>query len=356
MEVVRQHLEAQVSGHPDEADLIARLRSGDDTQFRSSVFELSLYATLRGLGYQVKCHPELTNGLSFRPDFFVTPPSGESFYLEAVLAGENTGDPSGNPLIATTLDAFTRASHSNFTVMVKQRGAPTTQPSRKRLLRETLRWLDTLDPDEVGASINSAGWAYAPQFEWVHEDLKLILTAMPLSAERRGKASRLLGAQFGQASWVNTSSPLRAAIEFKGRKYGQLEAPLVIAVNVANRHMDRDDEMQALFGDEQVVVSVSDADADGRVVRKPNGAWLGPTGPRLTRVSAAWIFNNLSLYNLATVRGTLYLNPWPQHAAPHDLRTFAHAEDDDQDGEMRWHIGQTLGEALGLSARWPEQP
>lgn len=355
MEVVRKHLEAQVSGHPDEADLVARLRSGDNTQFRSAVFELSLYAALRELGYDVQCHPELPNGLPFRPDFFATAPSGRSFYLEAVLASENTGDPGGHPLIATTLDVFTKAAHPNFTVMVKPHGAPTTQPSRKRLRRETLRWLDALDPNEVGASIKSKGWASAPQLEWVHEGLKLTLTAMPLREDRRGKASRLLGAQFGQASWVNTSSPLRAAVEFKGRRYGQLEAPLVVAINVANRHMDRDDEMQALFGDEQFVVSVSDSDAEAQVVRKPNGAWLGPAGPRLTRVTAAWIFSNLCPYNLATVRGTLYLNPWSRYSIPDDLRTFAHAEDDDQDGEIVWRDGRTLGEALGLPARWPEQ-
>lgn len=352
MEAVRQFLDSLVSEHPDESELIARFRSGNNPQFRSAEYELLLFSALRRHGFELESHPTPPNGTSSRPDFLVTAPSGQCFYLEAVLASENSGDRTHHPLVATTLDVFSRNPHESFGLIVKTAGVPTTQPSRTKLLRETVRWLNSLNPDDVQATIDSSGRDSAPTMAWTHEQFSVFLTAVPLRKERRGKASQLLIAQFGQPGWIDSSDPIRSAIAFKGRKYGRLDAPLVVAVNVSNRHLDQSEEMEALFGDEQFTFSVSDPDAEPRITRASNGAWCDGSGPKLTRVSAAWIFNNLSVYSLTRAKGTLYLHPWAEHPISSDLLKFGHAVG--VDGQMTWAEGLLLGDAFGLSPNWPE--
>ena len=47
---------------------------------------------------------------------------------------------------------------------------------------------------------------------------------------------------------MNTWESIRDAAIRKGQKYGKLEIPLIVAVNVGEFHVDMIDIMQALFG------------------------------------------------------------------------------------------------------------
>jgi|GEM_PF-5496206 len=77
IERVRHYLENLVGEYPQEErdELVARLKCGDDTHFKSAVFELALYTFLVRLGYALSPHPELPNGSKARPDFHVTTPT-----------------------------------------------------------------------------------------------------------------------------------------------------------------------------------------------------------------------------------------------------------------------------------------
>ncbi len=347
----RHFLEDLTSSYPDPDDLINRFRSNSNSNFRSAEFELLLYSALQRQGFVLAPHPVLPNGSSSRPDFLVTAPTGESFYLEAVLSSQSSEDRTDQPLIATTLDVFTTASHTNFGVIVKTSGYPSTQPSRRRILRKTLAWLDSLDPDDVQAAIEASGHGAMPTLVMTHESLKISVQALPLRADRRGKASRLLAAQFGQAGWVDSWSPIRDAITFKGNKYGRLDKPLVVAVNFSGHHLDRTDEMQALFGQEQIVLSTEELDAEPRLDRAPNGAWVGKSGPQFRGVGGAWLFDNLCIYNLPSRQATLYLNPWARLSVPAEMLRFSHAIV--LDGHITWHDGVALNEAFDLPHNWP---
>lgn len=347
----RGFLEGLLLEYPEQEDLVARFRSGNNVHFRSAEFELLLFSYLKKQGFKLTPHPILDNGSASRPDFLVEAPTGGQFYLEAVLATESTEDRTHDSLLATTLDVFSSESHQNFCVIVKTCGYPSTQPSRRKLLRATMEWLDSLNPDEVQSRVDALGHDVLPSLVWTHEHLEISIQALPLRPERRGKASRLLAVQFGQAGWVDASSPIKDAVRFKGSKYGDLGKPLVIAINFMGHHLDRRDEMQALFGQEQVVFSRANPDAEPRVERAPNGAWIGKGGPQFTRVSGAWIFNNLCTYNLPSRQPTLYLHPWARHELPMEMLKFPHAIG--VNGEMTWHDGIAPRATFKLPEEWP---
>lgn len=344
-------LETLISAYPDPKDLVGRFRSGNNDNFRSAEFELILYSALRNQGFELQPHPAPPNGTAARPDFLVTAPSGDIFYLEAVLAREHSADQAYHPLVATTLDVFDVHAHKNFGVMVRTSGVPKTQPSGKRLLRETLRWLDSLDPDEVQEQFNRGGLGLLPTKTWSHEELKLSLTAMPLRKDMRGRASRLLSMQLGQAGWVDSWTAIRDAVKHKGSKYGLLDKPLVIAVNSSGHHLAREDEVQALFGQSQVSIAVNDPEMEPSYTRAPNGAWFGVSGPEFTRVSGAWIFQNLRIFNLPIQNPTLYLHPLARQSVPSDLLRFSHAIATDH--ELSWTDGLSLGSVFELPPKWP---
>jgi hypothetical protein len=352
---VREFLEDCARMYPSDelAEPIARIQSGNDTHFKSASFELILHASLVRLGYKLQPHPQLQNGSTARPDFLAVTPDGQEFYLEAVLASEdNGGEPAADARIGTALDALATANHSNFMVSVESDGIPTTQPSGNRLKTAVLKWLDTLNPDEVQSTIGRDGLDAAPTLEWAHEDWQLTLRPIPLRPDRRGKSMTLIGVLDDSGAFIDAWTPIRNAIKYKGSKYGELGKPFLVAVNFDSFHLDRIDEMQALFGEEQFVFNTVRSEAEPRFQRAPNGAWYGKKGPQYTRASGAWIFNDLSPYTVANRRQTIYLNPWASHPLPDALTQLPHAVARDQ--KMQWSDGVSLSQIFGLRDGWPE--
>lgn len=345
MQRARNFLENLASEYPDPSDLINRLRSNNNN-FRSAEFELLIFSMLRKQGFILTPHPKLPNGSSSHPDFLVSTPTGNDFYLEAVLANERSTDRTDDPLIATTLDMFTNTSHENFEVIVKTSGYPSTQPSQRRFRKEILAWLDSLDPDKVQEAINTSGYNAMPKLLLRHEDLKISVQAYPLQQNRRGKSSRLLAGQFSQGGPVDSWSPIKDALAFKGNKYGALDKPLIVAVNFSGHHLDRIDEMQALFGQEQVAFSSINSVADPQIGRAPNGAWIGKSGPQYRRISGAWLFENLCVYNVFSRKPTLYLHPWATLPVPVDMLRFSHGIV--ADNCISWREGISLEQAFDL--------
>jgi hypothetical protein len=346
---VRDFLEDLAGGYPktELKDLVARIQSGNNVEFRSATFELCLHAFLVKIGYALEPHPKLDNGLESRPDFHVVAPDGSEFYLEAVLASPDDGaNPGADARIGTALDILAQASHQNFYVDIKSKGVPKSQPSGKRLLRDTVLWLDSLDPDEILELINLQGYKAAPSMAWAHEGWNLTLRPIPIKQERRGRATTLVGILDQGGGRIDEWTPIRNAVKRKAGKYGYLDKPLLIAVNFASLHLDRVDEMQALYGQEQFLFNPADPSMQPIFGRASNGAWRGPEGPRGRRASGVWLFNDLHAHNVATRRQTVYFNPWAFHALPECLNQMPHATL--RGDKMRWQDGVSLRDVFGL--------
>lgn len=351
---VREMMSACLSNYPESEarELIGRIQCGDARHFASATFELFLHEYLLRLGMRLTPHPELSNGSSKKPDFLVECPDGRKLYLEAVCASDDTErNAAAEARKAVALQMLDDEYDANFIVSIDSDGDPATQPSGRRLAKEVTRWLRSLDPDALLSSA-AGGLEALPEFHWQHEGWHVRVRPIPVSVEARGKPRRLIAARGFGVSWVDGWSPIRDAVTFKSQRYGDLDLPLVVAVNVDTFNLDPIDEAQALFGQEQLVFSLMNPDQKPRFGRAPNGAWRGPTGPRGKRASGAWLFNNLSPYTLARGRHTLYVNPTANHAVPESFLVVPHKlviED-----HLRHFDGTDLGAALGLPATWPE--
>ncbi len=343
---VRDLIELYLSHFPisEQNEIVSRIRSGTKNAFSSAIFELFLHEALLRQNFEITHHPFLGH-TNYRPDFLVKCPSG-IFYVEAVLASERNGsDPSGQLRIESTLDELRKFPHPNFYVFADYRGVPTTQPSAKRLGVAIGKWLDRLDPD--------ANNIFREQMTWSHEDWELTLEAIPVKPERRGKTTHLVAGHSGEGGWSDAWTGIRDAIKYKASKYGELDGPLVVAVNYQSTALDEIDEIQALFGEEQFLFSLDKPDAEPRLTRAPNGAWHDKGGPSATRASGAWIFRGLHQYNAANCKQVIYANPWAKHDFPSCIKLFPCRE---LVGSQIVEIsGQTFGEALGLESDWLDE-
>lgn len=356
VERIRQVIEVCLHNYPEKerAELISRLRSGDERHFRSGTFELFLHEYLLRQGFELQPHPELANGSNNRPDFKVICPDGAALYLEAVSAADDDGtDAAGEARIAVALQALNDVAHPYFMVSVKWLGYPASQPSGRRLAAEVARWLNDLNADEVLKKCES-GLEDLPEMRWEHEDWKLQIKAIPVKVEYRSNPRPLIGMRGpSDGAMIDGWTPIREAIISKSRRYGELDLPLVVAVNVKSFSLDRIDEMQALFGQEQYLFRVGELSAEPEFRRVNNGAWGDQNGPRSRRCSGAWLFHNLLPWSIANRHHTLYLHPWANHAIPGSFLCMPHALV--IDGRMQRVEGKSLQEVFELRPEWPDQ-
>ena len=306
---------------------------------------------------QLKCtlliHPDLPNGSTKHPDFLVTTPEGDEFYLEAVLASEFSADEiAAESRKNTVLNTIEGLESPNFSLGINANGNPDTPPSGRRLRNDLSRWLESLDPDVVAIAIDENGIDAIPTKNWNHENWEIQFEAFPKNPERREEGQRIIGTICNGVRWSNTWEPIKNAIRSKGNHYGEIDKPLVVAVNVNASSLDRIDEMQALFGQEEFTFNRNSENAQPEMSRIPNGAWHGRNGPQYTRVSGAWLFGNLNPWNIITRKNTLYFNPWSSKELPMLLKELNHASS--VENKMTWNDGSPLNEILELSKTWPE--
>ncbi|EKO3425827.1 hypothetical protein NTK89_001823 [Vibrio fluvialis] len=348
---VRDTMTSFLSNYPtDEVkDLVLRLRSGDDEHFRSASFELFLNEILVRLGFSVRAHPELHNGSRKRPDFLVCGKDGKSFYLEAILAKENNEkDLGGEARKSVVLDKLNGVPHKSFMIVIEESGSPKSPPSCKKLISQIHNWLDSLNVSEF---ISKDIYSVEP-FIWDHDGWELVIYPYLNNPEHKSPR-RLIACYSGDGSVVDAWTPIRKAIRTKGHRYGELDLPFVVAVNFDRFNLNPIDEVQALFGQEQIVVK-RDSDEPARLQRIPNGAWYGENGPQYRRVSGVWLFNDLMASQLASRRSVVYFNPWAYLPAPELLKTLPHAEV--VNNQIQRKDGLTLRDIYGLPQDWPETP
>lgn len=351
---VRAFIDAWIARYPaaHRPELEGRLRDEDDRHFTAACFELILFAGMSSVGYELEVHPDLPNGSPRKPDFLVHTPQEGSFYLEAALASELDPEEIGaNKRKAVVLQAIENLDSPDFLIGVLADGDPKTPPSSKKLKAALGAWIKSLDYETVCQAIERED-GDPPTMEWNHDGWSIQFGAIPKKPERRGNTQRVIGVHSAGARWVNSWTPIRDAVRSKGTRYGELDRPMLIAINLESISIDRIDEAQALFGEETFLLSVKNPEREPIMQRNPNGAWWGPKGPQLTRVSGVWIFDSTSCWNLASRRPTIYLNPWAGKPLPQGLKRLRHAAG--ADGKLKWAEGIPFNELLGLDPGWPE--
>jgi hypothetical protein len=354
---IRDLLEQWFERLPDnaKADIGARLRSRDEVQHQSAWFELLWYELLRCSGYEVEVHPAVP-GVTTNPDFLGKSNGVFRFYLEATLAMP-PGDPGADRRLAELHDTLDRMNSPDYFLEFQYRG--TVEGNiRGRALRDRLeQWLQELNLEQISRSYHEQNYGVIPTFTWSEQGLSLTFTPIPKGPETSGQpGARPLAAVMPiEMRMLRTDDDIRAAVEGKATKYGALELPLVVAVNILDDFCDDIDISNALFGEEQLV-DIRQADGQWRHEwgpRVPNGAWRGRSGPRNTLVSTVVITHQLSPSNLRTHAVELIHNPWAARPLLAGSLQLPQRTVDVRSGQICRQDGISAADILGIPEPWP---
>ena len=228
---------------------------------------------------------------------------------------------------------------SHFYIYMKVDGKLSRALSRNQVVPPFAKLLATHNPDDVQRLIDKEGLFAAPSETIKCGTWSLQGQLIPITPEKRGyNKSRRLVIGPARTAMVDSSTPVQRAVQRKARKYGRFDVPLVVVANGCDSFFDKTNEVEALFGKEQITYFEERPDLPLKLVRKPDGVWIqGGPKPRYTRLNAVWMFQNVAPWNLSA-NNCLYVNPFVcDMELPEVLYRFPYARaHEERKGELQY--------------------
>lgn len=353
VERVRNVVEEWFSEYPVDAraDLRSRFQDDDNVQHIGAWWELYTYTLFRRLGYEVTIHPALEN-TSRQPDFLVSSDT-VGMYVECVvfLSGLGPVKGQGGGERSWIFEATNKASDPNFMVDIEIRQSGTQRPKASEIVRPLESWLSSLDPDEVAKQIDAGMGApelILPVRGWLIE-----YGALPVSPERRGETSRLIGCYPMTGGFINNDTVrYRDLVSRKGGHYGLPDKPLVVAILNTSATIEQDEVAEALFGSRAVEYYEGQPDSVTSV-RRRDGYWRQGPPKRGARVSAVLDGENIYPWRVMAQLPKLWINPWAENPANPNLPFATFTAHDIGEVYQTAEKGTSAAAIFGLTPDWP---
>jgi len=339
-----------------KADVRGRFRSSDEIQNQSAFFELFCHELLLRSGYEVETHPAVPNERTV-PDFLAILGGSRQFYLEATLAAPAHEVAMADRRFAELHDTLNRMNSPDYFLTMECRGDPQGN-MRGRNLRDRLEvWLSSLNFEEIAQQSRAGNYEAIPTLDWVDAGCTVTFRPSPKGPSFRGKPGvRPIGIVAPELRLLRTHEDIRSAIEGKSKKYGPLDIPLVVAVNVTSDFCDDEDIWNGLFGDYyDLDIPQPDGGWISEPRRVPNGAWRGRVGARGKLVSAILIVNQLLPSTLRAHPVRLIHNPWADNPLTPSALKVPQCTIDIGSGQINHQNGISAADILGIQDPWPIQ-
>jgi hypothetical protein len=356
---VRGLLETWFEGVPDPhaADIRGRFRSRIAVDHQGAFWELYLHRLLRQMRYEVQIHPDLPANVTSHPDFLARGQAGQLFYVEATQATPPRTDVAAERRINELYDSLNRMHSPNFFLEVQYRGSTEANIPGRQLRANLEEWLASVDVTHVEQSYRNRTYEALPQFEWAFDSLHLTFTPIPKSLAIRGtNGVRPIAVQMPtEVTQILVHEDIRAAIEAKARKYGDLSFPLIIAINVDEDFCQLQDIANALFGEEHAVDHrLSDGTWHNEPnVRLPNGALYGSHGPRNQKVSVVIVTRRMNPTTLRSHELHVLHNPYATAPLDPVWLEMPQLVPETAKGVLKARAGRDAADILEVPLPWP---
>lgn len=318
---VKNFLNNAFEHYPDEEkeNLRKRIFNVDVARTaRPAITELIIHEKLLMMGYDVEVEPALENNK--RPDFLATSKNSKC-YLEVITKYENLKeDDHKNKKFIDELMQELNSEFSNvgdatlwFSVINYPRGVIGQQAKKKRnsLIKDELKQLccnrdsakcngdaDKCNRDPIKWMCENSGACVEFQVRGVCVEFQV--------RNNVGVSKNFVSCIYDQKMLeIDVCEAVRKAFKKKGSKYGVLDAPLVLVVNLISDWTDIRFEIEALFGREYCLIGKGGP----QLRRRADGVWSNVHGKQYANVSAIWIFDKLTEWRL-NCENRIYLNPF----------------------------------------------
>ena len=350
--IIRGRITRWLASYPDkhQKEWIARFSSGDNIAYSSAFFELYLFMYFRRSGFHVEVAPGSNGGKLKAPDFKVAHKDVE-FYLEATTAhGENEDERGVKPWKASVRKHIDTIASKQFFVSLEWQGNPTSQPAPARAACQVEQWLNTLDYAEIHQHYTTKKNFIPPSLLLRVGGTKLHILAIPKNSPRPTRG--LIGAEAFGLNQVNVLPAVRRALRNKSSRYGKLDLPYVVAINVLSNTGEDEEFFDALFGTPEQVVR-----PDGRHHwRHGNDGGFGDLRyPRAKGVSAVLCVRDISPWTIGQEMGRqIYVYHHPHASQPLSVGIIKLAERWTENGRLCAVAGRDPRRVLSIPKDWPE--
>lgn len=205
------------------------------------------------LGYRVTVHPPLS-WTNRRPDFLVRKDAEPDCLIEAtIVTPDDQRDVQAHRRLRQVIKTIRSWQFNRFTLWVECSGSPPGDPPIQNDFRpRVLRWIKALDPDQLEAQMQShPNRADLPSLSYEWQGWTIVVQPIPL---RPGLSSQDVGGGVGSegstdAQICRAADNLRKAVKAKSKDFGVAPCPFYVAANTLESFFDRDDALDALYGD-----------------------------------------------------------------------------------------------------------
>ena len=295
-------------------DLQKKFRSKPSIGHYSAWFELLVHQILVRLGASsIDIHPELS-GTSNHPDFMVNMDDSRMIVEATVVAPD---DERSVKFQRDAINQLYRLQSEVFWVRIREiKGTLKRSVPERNLLKRVQAFLDENDPNQAPRMIAGLGNQAVLQKTFKFDDWQITIALRPMKPNDRGPKGNIVSGPGGPIEYGKHVPHVRKKIKDKAKKYGQVQDPLIIALNSYSRDASFDlgiDAKNVLFGDD--------------------GVWGTSENPRYKQLTGVLVIKDTNSHNISSTQARLYINPFASpdiiSRIPKSLYRFPHVTDGD---------------------------
>ena len=345
VEATRLTIEDWFAAYPPDhqGSLRGSIRSKINNQHHAAYFELFLHELFRKMGFRITIHPDIPNS-NHHPDFYLTSDNLSPFYVEAKLAsGQSESEIAEEKLWGDVIRCIDEIESPDFYLTIHPKSIPDSPPRLTDIKKHVTKFIHNL------SSTHQKG----------REDICIRGLQFGIGVIPRGDSkgnSRLgsIGSIWGEWNIIpsDLTDHLGDAIERKSKRYGKLDAPYLIAVDIMNASLSPLDLFNVLYGiGPEEIIRPKDGSRLGIELRQSGGVL--PKYPNVTAIIAFHqVMPSFIPHDWPIPQAYVCPNPWAQHPLPEAIpRLFRFELVNDRFVPV---AGDPLTEILGLPPNWPD--
>lgn len=346
--IIRETLNEWFSKYPNDEKL--ELRNSFKKKFDDCFYELFLYQLFTKLGFDIQVHPDLPN-TSKKPDFLLKRGDLELYAEAKIVKNKSHQQEAVDRKINEFYDNISKIDSKDFllnidTFILKSH----KQPSTKGLIKKIEEEIQMLDPDLVTEEITTKGFESIPVIEIENEDILLRIKPMPVVKSARDKKKRPIGMYPMESFWGGGEESLRDSISMKAKRYGKLDKPFIVCVNILDiKTSGTDDIENAIWGSLAISWSTNPNNRDEKWIRKRDGLFLGEKEPNLKNLSGVLV-TKVYTHNIPNANYWLYKHPFSENEL--EFNSLGLKYNFVENGKIKSELGDDLSNILQIEPDW----
>jgi hypothetical protein len=348
---------ARFAAHQSEEairDLRGRLQGKQPHLFYATFWELYLHEAFLRLGFDVAVHPD--SAKDTRPDFLLTR-NDERLYVEAVMPSPSGDEASGPGSIQVVTEYVDSARHPDFYLTLHSVSAGPSTPRKVEVTKTVEAWLGQLVWSDLWTP-SGVPARPTPRTQLEVRGWTLDVSAIARSPDRRGLDLPMIAFYPAIAAYPSTvATGVQPKLADKADRYGDLDAPYVVAVWFMAIFASQETAPEALFGYE-VPTEVGHLELPPPPSTQRLPSLWSPRNARRGRVSAVLAVPSFDFNYSAVSRvmPRLWTNPWADRPLKADLPFPASEVQADETAVTNTEASLAPADLFDLPSDWPGKP